>query len=201
MLTLVLARLLPRTLIAAAVLVAVSAPADAKVVYRWKTDDGVQAFTDDAKRIPEKYRSQAKASQLRSLHGYKRYTPAQVSGTKAHAKRMEDSAAEMARLNARLSGRSVISSSRAAAGARSPGDAELLVGPNGATGLRIEAGSVDGYSGEPLVIEEKRAYVRGLNSTRTRTIVRQGDRILAVTEPLPHENDLGEIPTEEGLPD
>lgn len=200
MLTLVLARLLPRTLIAVAVLVAVAAPAGAKVVYRWKTDDGVHAFTDDPKRIPEKYRSQAKASQMRSLHGYKRYTPAQVSGTKAHAKRMEESAAEMARLNARLSGRSALPPG-VVRGALPSDAAELLIAPNGATGLRINAGGIDGYSGEPLVIEEKRAYVRGLNSTRTRTIVRQGDRILAVTEPLPHENDLGEIPTESNLPD
>ena len=47
-----LSRALPRTLIAAALMLAVAGPAAAKVVYRWKTDDGVYAFTDDAKRIP-----------------------------------------------------------------------------------------------------------------------------------------------------
>ncbi len=193
-----LARMLPRTLIAAAVLCAVAAPAGAKVVYRWKTDDGVYAFTDDAKRIPERYRAQAKAAPLRPLHAYKSYTPAQRSGTQAHARRMEKSAEEMSKLNARVSG----------AGTLAPGtiygsswgsDAAIVVGSGGQSAVAIGSGAAD--SGEPIVIEKRRFYVPGTQSTRTDTIMRQGGRIITVVKPIAHESDIAEIPSEAELPE
>ena len=190
-------RRLPHALIAAVVLAAVAAPASAKVVYRWKTDDGVYAFTDDAKRIPQKYRAEAKASSLRPLHAYKKFTPAQRSGTSAYAKRMERSAEEMAKLNARVSGRSP--ALRSGAPEDWPSDeAVLRVGTAGQSQVEVQAGGLG--SGEPIVIEQKRFYVPGLNSTRQDTIVRQGGRILAVTKPLPHQQDISDIENESSLP-
>ncbi len=62
------------------------------------------AFTDNPKQIPAKYRSQAKATQMRSLRGYKNYTPAQTSGTRAHVKRNLETARELQKLNARIYG-------------------------------------------------------------------------------------------------
>ena len=192
-----LARALPRTILAVAVL-AVAAPASAKVVYRWKTDDGVYAFTDDAKRIPEKYRPQAKASSLRPLHTYERYTPAQRSGTDAYAKRMAKSAEEMSRVNARVSGRGALPA--AGGSSRWPSDeAVLRVGTAGQSEVDVQTGGLG--SGEPIVIEQKRFYVPGLDSTRTDTIVRQGGRILAVTKPLAHQDDISDIESESNLPE
>lgn len=195
---LLLARALPRTLVAAAVAFAFAAPADAKVVYRWKTDDGVYAFTDDAKRIPEKYRGEAKATPMRSLQSYKRYTPAQRSGTQAYLKRTERSAAEMAKLNARLSptGEPVYVQE----GAPSGEEAVLRVGTAGNSDIEIQTSNLED-SDAPIVIEQKRYYVPGLNSTRRDTIVRQGDKVLAITKPLPHQDDISTIPSEDVLPD
>lgn len=190
-----LARLLPCS-VAAGLLLALAGVAEAKVVYRWKTDDGVYAFTDDPKRIPAKYRAEAKASPMRSLRGYKNYTPAQRSGTRAHLKEMQESAREMARLNARLSG----GAPPAPSGAYGvpPEEAVIRVGTAGQSQVEIQSADL---SDEPFIIEQKRFYVPGLNSTRRDTIVRQGDKIIAVTKPLPHQDDISTIPSESVLPD
>ena len=194
-----LSRMLPRTLIAAAVLFAVAAPASAKVVYRWKTDDGVYAYSDDARRIPEKYRAEARTGPLRTLRGYNRYTPAQISGTQAYLKRTQKSAAEMAKLNARVHGARTGGAVGSAYGAPANDGAVLWVGQSGQSTVALQEGLSD--SDEPIIIEQKRFYVPGLNSTRTDTIVRQGDRILAVTKPLPHQQDISDIQSESTLPE
>jgi len=196
MLTLVLARTLPRTLLAAAVLFAVATPASAKVVYRWKTDDGGYAFTDDAKRIPEKYRTQAKASPLRPLQTYKRYTPAQNSGTQAYLSGVEKSAQEMSKLNARLSGRGTPAPMGTVYGEPSD-EAVLRVGTAGQSDVEIQTSGLG--SGEPIVVEQERYYVPGLNSTRTNTVVRQGGRILAITKPVASQVNISDIEDESVL--
>ena len=196
MLKLVLARTLPRTLLAAAVLFAVAAPASAKVVYRWKTDDGGYAFTDDAKRIPEKYRTQAKASPLRPLQTYKRYTPAQTSGTQAYLSGVEKSAREMSKLNARLSERGTAVPMGTVYGEPSD-EAVLRVGTAGQSDVEIQTSGLG--SGEPIVVEQERYYVPGLNVTRTDTVVRQGGRILAITKPVASQVNISDIEDESVL--
>jgi len=197
--TLTLSRILPRTLIAAAVMFSVANQAGAAVVYRWKTDDGVYAFTDDAKRIPEKYRAEAKATPMRPLQGYKNYTPAQRAGTQAHVKAMQESARTFSKLNQRLYGQAGVPLGPAYR-APSSGNAELLIGPGGRTSLQIEAGSVDDYSEAPITVQQQTFYVPGTNATRTNTIVRQGDRIIAVTKPRATQEDISTIPSESVLP-
>lgn len=191
--------MLPRLLtcsVAAGLLLALAGAADAKVVYRWKTDDGVYAFTDDPKRIPERYRSDAKASPMRSLRSYRNFTPAQRSGTQAHLNQMRQSARDMAKLNERIS--------RGGQGAPvgvygvPPEEAVLRVGTAGQTQVEIQSADL---SDEPFVIEDKRYYIPGLDSTRTNTVVRQGDKIIAITKPLPHQDDISTIPSESVLAD
>ena len=59
-----------------ALAVGLAAPAAAVTYYEWTTEDGVLAFTDSTKRIPDRYKSAAKRKSSGSLRGYKRYTPA-----------------------------------------------------------------------------------------------------------------------------
>ena len=198
MLKLALARTLPRTLIAAAVLFSVAAPASAKVVYHWKTDDGGYAFTDDAKRIPEKYRTQAKASPLRPLQTYKRYTPAQNSGTQAYLSGVEKSAREMSKLNARLSGPGTTAPGTIY-GASWGNGAAIVVGSGGQSAVAIGSGLAD--SDDPIVIEKRRFHVPGTITTRTNTIMRQGGRIITVVKPIAHQSSIGDIPSESELPE
>ncbi len=189
-----LSRALPRTLIAAALMLAVAGPAAAKVVYRWKTDDGVYAFTDDAKRIPEKYRAAAKASPLRPLHGYKQFTPAQSSGTAAHVRRMEKAAQNLRTLNRRVYGQDTTVQPVYGVGAD---EAILRTGTDGLSTVEIQSG-ID--SGEPIVSTQRRYYVPGLIVTSTDTVVTQGDRIIAVVKPLPNQDNISTIGSESELP-
>ena len=182
--------------VAAGLLLALAGVAEAKVVYRWNTDDGVYAFTDDPKRIPEKYRSEAKASPMRSLKGCRNYTPAQRSGTQAHLRQMQKAAKDLSQLNARLYGEG--QGAPVAVYGTPPEEAVLRVGTAGQTQVEIQSADL---SDEPFVIEQKRYYVPGLDSTRRDTIVRQGDKIIAITKPLPHQDDVSTIPSESVLPD
>jgi hypothetical protein len=190
-----LSRGVPRTLIAAALMLAVAGPAAAKVVYRWKTDDGVYAFTDDAKRIPEKYRSAAKASPLRPLQSYKHYTPAQRSGTTAHVRQMQKTAQDLRAINQRVYGQPNVTVEQVY-GAPS-NEAVLRTGTTGQSTIEIQSGD---ESGEPIVSTQRRYYVPGLNSTRTDTVVTQGDRIIAVVKPLPNQDNISTIGSESELP-
>ena len=184
---------------AVAVVVLLSAGlAEAKTVWRWQTEEGVYAFTDDPKRIPARYRSQARASTLRPLATYSQYTPAQRSGQKSWTKNMQQAARNLAELNARVDGRGP----GVVYGVADPGtDAVIRSSTSGQTFVEAQTGLATADSGEPLVIEEKRFYVPGLNVTRRDTIVRQGDRILAITKPLPNQDDISQIPSESVLPD
>ena len=48
--------------------------ASADVVYRWTTEGGTLAFTDDAEKIPARYAADAQKDSLESLRSYPRLT-------------------------------------------------------------------------------------------------------------------------------
>ena len=62
------------TIFLLALVVGLSAPATADVVYSWTTEDGTTAFTDDAEKIPSRYASAVKEQSLESLRSYPRLT-------------------------------------------------------------------------------------------------------------------------------
>ena len=49
------------------VMLAVASPVTAATVYYWTTEDGAEAYTNDAKRIPAKYKKSAKRRTLGKL--------------------------------------------------------------------------------------------------------------------------------------
>ena len=51
------------------------ASASAGTLYSWKTEDGTFAYTNEKKRIPAKYKTEAKKSTLKSMESYERFTP------------------------------------------------------------------------------------------------------------------------------
>ena len=55
--------------------VALATPSLGSSLYKWTAEDGSTAFTDDPKRIPERYRAQAKALETGGLTTYQRFTP------------------------------------------------------------------------------------------------------------------------------
>src|SRR5215469_13743865 len=68
-------RRIPGFVLVAGLGLSLAGPALAAELYRWTTDDGTVAFTDDVKHIPERYRKVAKKISTGSLRDYTRYTP------------------------------------------------------------------------------------------------------------------------------
>jgi hypothetical protein len=158
-------------------LTALATPALAGTLYKWTAEDGSMAFTDDAKRVPERYRSQVKTIQTGGLDDYQRFTP---EDSAAVASQRADLAARLERLRERSA---VTAVTPVAAPQRAPGGtvSETLVQVDDETAVRIPvAGSDDD---EPIVVEELRVLRDGSNFTVHDTVVRQGDKVLMVVRP------------------
>jgi len=152
--------------------------ASAGTLYRWTNSEGVVAFSDDPKRIPEAYRAGALAVKASSLTSYKRYTPAPAAETKTYRDRLEAHVDRMRALNAEIA-----AEARAAAPVRTQQSlGEVRVSQKLALALP------EGVQGdEPIIVEEHR--VRDGDSTTHVYVVRQGERVLSVMRP--HTNHSG----------
>ncbi|MBW2273504.1 MAG: hypothetical protein JRG96_09555 [Deltaproteobacteria bacterium] len=146
-------------------------------LYRWTTDEGTYAYTDDKKRIPARYRAQAKKAPLRRLKDYDRYTPV--------AKTTEGSYGE--RMLARLEGLREANRPQALAGpAAGAAESYISVGGGrygGQTRLAVPTGAVGmgPDADEPLVVETFRVRKSdGYQSTRTVQVVKRGDQVLSI---------------------
>src|SRR4029450_10685607 len=83
-------------------LVAFGLPASAESLFRWTAEDGSVAYTDDAKRIPERYRGAAQSFQSGGLTGYKRYSPAKESSQAAYREQLDARIERLRELNRSL---------------------------------------------------------------------------------------------------
>jgi hypothetical protein len=159
-----------------------AAPALAGSFYSWTTEDGVRAYTDDAKRVPARYRARAELRETGSLEGFERYTPIQGSAVAADG----------------------------APAARAARPVESLPSvsappPAGGQGILLDTGDVSislvgVEGGEPVVVEQIRTRVADSEATRTVQVVRQGDRVLAIIKPTPNQTNL-DAPDESELLD
>lgn len=154
--------------------------------YAWKTEEGATAFTDDPKAIPESYRPQAQRRSLGSLRGYERLTPSDGRATSDYAKRLDERLAYLRERNERAS----------AVQAERPGRASvppiaLRTGGDNSPLLEITPAG-DGASDEPVIVETLRAHAEDRLVTRNNTVVRQGDRVLAIVRSRGREWNVNE---------
>lgn len=147
-------------------------PAAAGSFYRYQTDDGGIAFTDDAKRVPERYRDGAEEIRRDGFDDFDRYTEVGPAHEAAFQGRTEARIEHLRAFNARtVSPDAVTAPSALAPGSlalRTSRDVQSFVSPQG---------------NEPVIVETVRSRPAGSPVTRHITIVRQGDRILSVVEP------------------
>jgi hypothetical protein len=154
-----------------ALLAVLATPALAGTLYKWTAEDGSVAFTDDAKRVPERYRSQVKTIRTGGLDTYARFTPSDS------AKQSE----QQRRLQERLERLRALNQPAATVAAPAPGgQPEIMIRANQRTALTIPNDATDG---EPVVVEEMRVRNPDSLATRHVTVVRQGDRVLSVLKP------------------
>ena len=165
----------------------VASGASAAALYRWTNSDGVVAFSDEMKRIPEAYRAGAVRIETSSLASYKRFTPAQPSQSQSYTERLHAQVERLRTLNAE-----VAAEQAAPAHAARPQLGQLRV--NGKLSVALPGAQL--ASDEPIVVEEHR--VRTGDTTTHVYLVRQGEKILSVVRP--HTNHSGaDWPTLEEL--
>ena len=154
--------------------------AGAADLYSWQTRDGVTAYTNDPRDIPQIYRAEARHGRAGSLKTYPRYTPVDATPARKYANGVASRLAYLRALNADLSARRGI----AVLGAEE--QVVVRVDRDGAI-PEIAVPADPGLDREPVITETRRFKVRGLDVTRHNTIVRRGDRIIAVVKPRPHQ--------------
>jgi hypothetical protein len=158
--------------------VILGATASAGTLYSWITEDGTHAYTNDKKRVPARYKGEAKKSQMKEMKDYGRYTPGPESQAADYEERLKG------RLDD-LRGREPLS-----AGPPPPyvvGEQRPTVNLQGGgrrgssgPGLSLPIGGMDGGD-DPIIVEDVRMKpAKGHNTTRHFQIVRQGDKVIAV---------------------
>jgi hypothetical protein len=161
-------------------LAALATPALAGTLYKWTTADGSVAFTDDPKRVPERYRSQIKTIQTGGLDAYERFTPSDGARQSEQQKRLQARLERLRALNAppqAVAPQMVVTPGPG-------GESQILIRADRRTALTIPKGTSDG---EPVIVEEMRVRNPNAITTRHVTVVRQGDRVLSVIKPASPE--------------
>jgi hypothetical protein len=151
----------------------VAASAD---IFAWRTEDGVFSYTDDRESIPARYVEEAVSVPDSRLRAYPRLTVEDSEATRAVATRLERRLEYLRQLNtARVPARSTEAATRGAVISVATGNAQAPI-------LDI---ATDDASG-PIVVEPFLTKESGQVRTRRTTIVKQGDRTLAVLKGASH---------------
>ena len=198
---------------------AASAPVQAEQLYRWESADGTVSFTDDAKRVPERYRGAAEQIDTNALAGYGRYTPTDAAASQEYTKRLAERLDMLREANraeedrAAPTERENVDAPRRIERATKPHYIErrrAYLQPDGSIRYRYtrhqdSSSSGNAYDGQslpvdpndpnPVVTEQKKVRVPGQPITQTITVTRQGDRVLSVEKPASnyHTLDFGEM--------
>lgn len=151
-------------------------PAASETVYSWVTEDGTYAFTDDEKRIPAKYKAEAKRRDLGKLKNYDRLTESNLGSDDGYGKRLDS---RLDGLRQQAPGPVVRGTARPMAAGRD--STYFGVATSNRTGLQMP---IQGDGGkEPLLVERIRSKRKGGNATRHLTVIKQGDRVISVVAP------------------
>ena len=162
-------------------LMLVATQATAGTVYRWTTESGTIAFTDEEKRIPARYQGTAQVETLESLDGYPRFTAVQEKTDQAAAS----------------AGISQKKATAASQGSPSAWPISVMTGSSryGNGGISLPVGSPVSEEGEPILIEQRRVKLSSSMATAHETVVRQGDRIISIQRnESSQRDDTGMVP-------
>ncbi|MFP6628372.1 MAG: hypothetical protein VCC67_04980 [Myxococcota bacterium] len=152
-------------------IVAIATPSMAHSVYAWTTEEGTAAYTNDPKRIPEKYKDTATHRTLGKLKNYPRLSKSDLRLEKTYSQRVQ------ARLEKLRAGLPSVSAGPAAA----EHPITIDVGMGSGKGSRDQVSiPVAARGGAPIVTEELSVRMRDGIATRNVQITRQGGEILSV---------------------
>lgn len=172
-------------LAAAFALAGVALPAAAGSFYRYETENGGIAYTDDAKRIPARYRDAAEQIASRSLDDFERFTPMAPSQPAPYAARLNERLAYLRALNA--GGLPDVAAAGPYAQPAPSAQPGVTIRSSGRANV-VETTTPHG-SGAPTVVDTVRVRPNGSNITELWTVVRQGDEIISVVQPRSRQQD------------
>jgi hypothetical protein len=179
--------------------------ASAGELYRWVTSDGTIAFTDDAKRVPQAYRGEARRSTAAPLHTFSRFTPVDAKAEAVRAAELEARLGYLRALNEpgalaaeedlgapdapavshldlrseeRIEGRKLVGFRNGRPVYRRTSRPRSVDAPVPSLALPL-----DPDSHEPVVVEKRRVFDSDSGTTRHVTVVQQGERILSIVKP------------------
>lgn len=168
-------------------IVAIATPSMAHSVYAWTTDEGTAAYTNDPKRIPEKYKDTATHRTLGKLKNYPRLSKSDVRFEKSYSQRVQ------ARLEKLRAGSPSVSAGPAAAEHPITIDVGMGSGKGGRDQVSIP---VAARGGAPIVTEELSVRMRDGIATRNVQITRQGGEILSVRIARKNQRKINERATD-----
>ena len=183
-------------ILASASLIAAALPAApiAADVIAYRTDDGVFAYTDDHKKVPARYAGDAVTVHDSALHSYPRLTVEDSLTTREVTARLEKRLDYLRQVNAASQAERAVASN--AAGRRTvvsiPTSSGTRIGEDGA-GFIAPSPSIDvasSQSDEPIVVEPILTKEGDRVRTRRATIIKQGDKILAIMKGRSHHVDV-----------
>ncbi|HKA16616.1 MAG TPA: hypothetical protein VKH41_16465 [Myxococcota bacterium] len=180
------------SILAAALASLVAAPIAADVIA-YRTDDGVFAYTDDHDKVPARYAADAVTVHDTALHTYPRLTVEEPEA-RAVTSRLEKRLDYLRQVNAASAAEREVAAQAAAKAAQST-VISIPTGPTlGKDGHGIPAPSVEvatgGGGGAPVVVEPILTKEGDRVRTRRATVVRQGDKVLAILKGRSHHVDV-----------
>jgi hypothetical protein len=150
---------------------ALAAPASAGTLFKWTAPDGSVSYTDEAKRIPEHFRSSAKRVRVGSLGDYPRYTPRDSHSRVDYEER----------LHARLERLRELNRPAPAAAPEPVPQTQTLLRLNPRMSIAVPNDRID--LDEPVIVNQQRVMEPGGIATTHVTVVRQGGRVISVVHP------------------
>jgi hypothetical protein len=141
-------------------------PAVAGDVYSWQTENGEVAFTDNPKKIPARYRSQAQKRAGERIQDYAKFSSGQPEATNRYAEQLAKRVEYLRELNADRDVAAV-----------EPGalNGVATINVHGID-LRLPGANADA----PIIVENVRVLGDGQITSRHDSVVRQGGRTLAI---------------------
>ena len=174
--------------IAALVLGAVAMPAAAGTQYQWRTVEGSFAFADSLKKVPARYRNEMTIRRMDSLSGYERFTPVDSNTTATYERQLA------ARLDALRSQSARWATAPRASSLTAANPILLRTGDN-SPAIQVTPEPGNG----PIVMEKVQTRPHDGMVTRHSWVVRQGEKVIAVTIPRSHVSNTNDILIEESI--
>ena len=149
-------------------------------IIAYRTEDGVFAYTDDHDKVPARYAADAVTVRDSALHSYPRLTIEDTAAARAVSARLEKRLDYLRQANAASAAEREV----AATAAAKQTVISIPTTTAGANGPQIEIAA--GASDAPIVVEPVHSKQDGRPLTRRTTIVKQGDKVLAVMKGISH---------------